>query len=367
VIAARIVVFVAGALCVFFTLGSAVRTVILPRGVPSRLTRVVFVNVRKVFTLWAGPGASYERRDRVMALYAPVGLLATLVAWVILVGLGFAAMYWGLGGRSVRTAFLLSGSSVFTLGIVRPPDVPASALAFTEAAIGLVLLAMLITYLPSIYQAFSRREAAVTALEIRAGTPPSAVEMVERYWILERVEKLSDEWIRWEQWFVDIEETHTSFPALVFFRSPQPDHSWVTAAGAVLDAASLILSTVDVPRDVQAEFCIRAGYLALRRIADFFGIPYDPDPKRGDPISIGRNEFDDVAERLRGTGVPLKTDLDEAWLDFAGWRVNYDTVLVVLAGFVIAPYAPWSSDRSIRTMSPRRFSPPIRRRRRTRA
>ena len=362
--AVRIVAFVAGALCVYFTVGSAVRTVILPRGVASRLTRAVFVNMRIVFNLWAGPGASYERRDRVLALYSPVSLLATLVAWVTLVVASFTAMYWGLGSLSVRSAFLVSGSSVFTLGIERPPDVPGSVLAFTEAAIGLVLLALLITYLPSIYQAFSRREAAVTALEIRAGAPPSAVEMVERYWILERVEKLTDEWMSWEQWFVDIEETHTSFPALVFFRSPQPDHSWITAAGAVLDAASLILSTVDVPRDVQAEFCIRAGYLALRRIASYFGIPYDSDPKRGDPISIGRNEYDDVVARLRSAGVPLKADLDEAWVDFAGWRVNYDTVLVVLAGFVVAPYAPWSSDRSIRGMSPRRFRPPLRQRRR---
>ena len=83
-------------------------------------------------------------------------------------------------------------------------------------------------------------------------------------------------WEEWERWFLDIEETHTSFPAVVFFRSPQPDHSWATAAGAVLDGAALTLSTVDVERDVQAEFCLRAGYLCLRRIADSFRIPYDP-------------------------------------------------------------------------------------------
>jgi hypothetical protein len=248
------------------------------------------------------------------------------------------------------------------LGVEHPPDVPGSVLAFTEAAVGLVLLALLITYLPSIYQAFSRREAAVTALEIRAGAPPSAAEMIERYWVLERMEKLTDLWLEWERWFVDVEESHTSFPALVFFRSPQPDHSWVTASGAVLDAASVILSTVDVPRDVQAEFCIRAGYLALRRISDFFGFAYDPDPKRGDPIAVSRDEYDQVVERLAAAGVPLKPDRDEAWLDFAGWRVNYDTPLIVLAGFTMSPYAPWSSDRSIRTVSPRRVRMAMRRR-----
>ena len=351
----RISVFAAGAAIVWFTLGSAVRTVILPRGIPAHLGRFVFVNMRRVFGVWAGPGASYPRRDRVMALYAPVSLLVLLAVWVTLVMGGYVAMFWALGGRSLRSAFLLSGSSILTLGFERPDDLWSSALVFTEAGLGLALLAMLITYLPSIYQAFSRREAGVTALEVRAGSPPTGVEMIERYWILGRVDRLKEVWDRWEEWFVDIEETHTSFPALVFFRSPQPDHSWVTAAGAVLDGASLIASSIDVPREVEAEICIRSGYLALRRIADFFAIPYDPDPEQGDPISIGRHEYDEVLDRLAASGVPLKPDREQTWIDFSGWRVNYDTVLLTLAGLTMAPYAPWSSDRSMRAFRPRMF------------
>jgi hypothetical protein len=354
-IVARVVVFIAGAAAVYATFGSAVRTVILPRAVPAKLGRLVFLRMRDLFRLWAGPGATYERRDRVMALYAPVSLLVLLGVWVTLVVAGYTAMFWGLAGRSLRTAFTLSGSSVLTLGFEHPQDLASIVLTFTEAGVGLVLLAMLITYLPSIYASFSRRENAVTALEIRAGSPPSGVEMIERYWVLGRVDRLEEVWRDWETWFVQVEESHSSFPALVFFRSPQPDHSWVTAAGAVLDAASLVSSTVDVPRNVQAEFCIRAGYLALRRIADFFGIPYAPDPKKGDPITIGRDEFDEAYDRLARAGVPLKLDRDDCWLNFAGWRVNYDTVLVALAGLTMAPYAPWSSDRSLRTWRPRLF------------
>ncbi|MFN2590103.1 MAG: hypothetical protein ABR518_04985 [Actinomycetota bacterium] len=354
-IAFRIAVFAAGAAIVYFTVGSAVRTVILPRGIPAKLGRFVFVNVRHVFRLRAGPSAPYVKRDRVMALYAPVSLLVLLVVWVSLVLGGYVAMFWAMGGRSLRTAFLLSGSSILTLGFEHPEDLWSNVLVFTEAGLGLALLAMLITYLPSIYQAFSRREAGVTALEVRAGSPPTGVEMIERYWILGRIDRLREVWEEWEEWFVDIEETHTSFPALVFFRSPQPDHSWVTAAGGVLDGASLIASTVDVPREVEAEICIRSGYLALRRIADFFGIPYDPDPEQGDPISIGRDEYDDVCDRLTASGVPLKADRDQAWIDFAGWRVNYDQVLITLAGLTMGPYAPWSSDRSMREFRPRMF------------
>jgi len=354
----RGLVFGGGALVVIATFGSAVRTVILPRGIPAKLGRVVFISMRSLFRLRIGRNASYERRDRVMAAYAPTSLLMLLVVWISLVLVGYTGMFWGVGSRSVRQAFTLSGSAILTLGFERPPDIPATVLAFSEAALGLILLAMLITYLPSIYGAFSRRESAVTALEIRAGSPPSGVEMIERYWVLERIDQLDEVWVRWEDWFVDLEETHLSFPAVVFFRSPQPDHSWVTAAGAVLDAASLSLAAVDIPRNVRAEFCIRAGYLALRRVAVFFGIPYDPDPKRGDPITIGRNEFNQACERLAAAGIPLKPNLDEAWLDFAGWRVNYDTVLVALAGLTIAPYAPWSSDRSLRD-----WRPPLLRRR----
>jgi hypothetical protein len=355
-VAVRVVVFVVGALVVVATLGSSIRTVVLPRGVPARLARAVFVGLRVLFRVRIGRTASYERRDRIMALYGPLGLLTLLVAWLTLVLIGYMGMFWALGGRSLRVAFAMSGSSIFTLGFARPPDLPTTFLVVSEAAFGLVELALLITYMPSLYSAFSRREALVSSLEVRAGSPPSGVNMIERFSILGRLERLSDEvWVAWERWFVDVEESHTSFPALTFFRSPQPDHSWVTAAGAVLDAASLVRSTVDVPTDVQADICIRAGYLALRRICDFFRIPYDPDPSSDDPISITRADYDEVVERLEGTGVPLKRDRDQAWRDFAGWRVNYDTPLLALAVLTDAPSVPWSSDRALGQWQPRLF------------
>jgi hypothetical protein len=357
----RVLAFLAGVIVVLATFGSAVRTVILPRGIPARLGRVVFISMRTLFRLRIGKRASYERLDRLMASYGPVSLLALLVTWVSLVILGYTGMFWGLGGRSLRHAFDLSGSSVLTLGFERPGDLAATLLAFSEAGMGLVLLAMLITYLPSIYGAFSRRETLVTALEVRAGSPPWGVVMLERFAVLGRLEALTEEvWTRWEAWFVEVEETHLSIPALVFFRSPQPEHSWITAAGAVLDAASLMASSVDVPRNVQAELCIRAGYLSLRRIADFFRIPHDPDPRPDDPIAISRHEFDEAWARLSEAGVPMKADAEQAWIDFAGWRVNYDTVLIKLAGLVAAPLAPWSSDRGLRDYRPPLFGRGIR-------
>jgi hypothetical protein len=357
--ALAVIAFPVGLLTVVATVLSAVETLVVPRAIPLRITRVVFLTMRALFGLRGKRATSFRERERDMALYAPISLFTLAASWLTLTGLGYMLMYWSLGARPWRAAMALSGSSIFTLGFAAPRTFPTTILAFSEAIFGIGLLAMLISYLPSVYQSFSRREAAVAALDVRAGTPPEAATMLIRISTIEGWERLNDTWRTWETWFVDVTETHTSLPALVFFRSPHWEHSWVTASGAVLDAASLVASTVDRPRSPDAELCIRAGYIALRRIADFFGIPHPPDPHwPAEPISIDRREFDDVCRRLTEAGVPLKPDLEQAWRDFAGWRVNYDRVLLSLASLTMAPYAPWSSDRS---MVYRR--PPLRRRR----
>jgi hypothetical protein len=352
VLALQILAVLAGVAIVAASIGSAVKTVVLPRATASRITRSVFVIVRWLFRLVARPSMHYERRDRILGAYAPLGLMATLAAWLALALGGFTLIFWGIDQQGWRVAFNLSGSSLFTLGFGRPEGLGSTVLIFVEAAIGLFLLALLITYLPTIYAAFSRREVGITALEVRAGSPPSAREMIWRYWRLGRIPEIHEVWAEWERWFVDVEESHTSHPSLAFFRSSHPDHSWITAAGAVLDGAALTLSSVDVPRDVKAEFCIRSGYLCLRAIADYFQIVHDPNPRPDDPISIGRDEWDAVVAELEEAGVPLKPDRDQAWRDFAGWRVNYDRVLISLAALTEAPMALWSSDRGMVPMRP---------------
>jgi hypothetical protein len=340
--------FVVGALLVVTTVLSAIMTLVVPRAIPVRITRWVFSGMRVLFRLRGGRARTFEARDRDMALYGPLSLFGLAATWLILTGIGYTLLFWALGERPLRSAVVLSGSSIYTLGFEVPPNLPTTLLAFTEAGFGLVLLAMVISYLPSMYQSFQRREAAVAALDVRANTPPTATAMLIRVSAIAGWERLEDLWQDWEKWFVDITETHTSQPALVFFRSPHWQQSWVTAAGAVLDGASLVASTVDRPRSPDAELCIRAGYVALRRIADFFDIPYHPDPHWPEQaISIDRSEFDQVCRELVDAGVPLKADLEQAWRDFAGWRVNYDRVLLALAGLIMAPYAPWSSDRSM--------------------
>ena len=358
-VVAEVLAFAAGAVLVALTLGSASRTLLVPRAIPATLARIVFIGVRWVFRIRAGSRQTYERRDRTMAFYAPVALLTLLAVWLALVFLAYAAMFWALGVRPPARAIEASGSSLFTLGFAQLSGTAQHLLAFSEAGLGLILLALLITYLPSVYAAFSQREQGVAKLEVRAGNPPSASYLIELANTVTGLDRLQGLWNDWEDWFVRLDETHTTFPALTFFRSPHPDQSWVIAAGAVLDAASLYTSSVDVRRTPDPEYMIRAGYLALRHIAGFFGIPYDPDPAPSDPISISRPEYDEAYARMAAAGVPMKPDRERAWRDFAGWRVNYDAVLLGLARLTMAPPAPWSSDR----VGSENYTPPILRRR----
>ena len=341
-----ILAFLAGLVLVLLTLFSAISTFVLPRSARPLITRLVFRGLRAVFNLILRFAQSYRRRDAIMAYYAPISLMLLLPAWYLLIALGYTAIYWAVGAADLVTAFELSGSSLFTLGFVAPHGIGQNSLAFSEGMLGLLLIAVLIAYLPAMYSAFSRREQAVNLLEVRAGTPPTAVEMLQRFQRIHGLDRLGGYWRTWEAWFADVEESHTTLAALVFFRSPRPELSWITAAGAVLDTAAVTLAAVDVPYEPSAALCIRAGFLALRRIANFFEIPNPQDPRFPDyPISINRTEFDETLQQLAAAGLPLKPDRELAWKDFAGWRVNYDRALTALCNLVMAPYAPWSSDR----------------------
>jgi hypothetical protein len=346
VIVAQVFAVVAGVTLVLWTLASAIRTVVVPRALIPTLTRFHFVGLRKVFSLFARPSRSFERRDTALSLYAPIALVTLPALWVVMVLIGFTSIFWGTDVRPVTEAFATSGSSLFTLGFIRPRGTPRIVLEFVEAGIGLGLISLMISYLPTIYGAFSRREALVGMLEVRAGLPPSPTELLTRYTRIGWLERIDvDVFERWERWFVEVEESHTSQPSLVFFRSPHPERSWITAAGCVLDTGAIVASTLDLPHNASCDIMIRSGYLCLRRIADAFQITYDPDPGPMDATTISRREYDLLCAELRALDVPLKSDLDQAWRDFNGWRVNYDQVLVRLCALTTAPPAKWSSDR----------------------
>ncbi len=359
-------VFAAGLLLVVETIYSAIRTFVLPRSAPDALVRFWFRRMRWCFALRLKKVTDFQRTDSILALYAPITLVSLPFVWLTLIMFGYTAMYWALGAlpagaerfsiEAVLYALRLSGSSMLTLGVLSQEGTGFSLLMFSEAAIGLVLVALLIAYLPTLYSAFSKREALVSLLEVRTGAPPSLITFFERMFRYAEEDDRKQLWQEWELWFTELEESHTSLPTLAFFRSQQPTRSWITAAGVMLDAAAIQLSALEIDDHGRAALTIRAGFLALRRISDFFGIAYDADPKPTDKISIMRGEFDSVYDELAALNLfKMKADRDQAWRDYAGWRVNYDTVLVALAELVVAPYAPWVSDRGIRRRQPKLF------------
>lgn len=342
--AVYITTFCAGALLFITTMLSAIRTVIVPRGEQVLLTRVFFLVMRRIFIMVCRRIKDYESRDAIMARFAPTALVTLPIMWAAGVVAGFGYMFWAVGVRPMTDAFALSGSSLTTLGFRNADDFLTLSLAVIEGLIGLGLVALLISFLPTMHTLFREREVLCTLWNIRAGSPPTVSTALRRFHEVNFLDRLDETWEKWEHWFVVNEESHLSYPSLVFFRSPTPYQSWITTAGNVLDTAAFVEAAVDLPPSPRARLCLSSGYVALRRIADYFNIEYDHDPAPTSPISITRREFDELWEDLAEAGLPLVADQNQAWLDFASWRVNYDVPLRALCAIVDAPHAKWSSD-----------------------
>jgi hypothetical protein len=338
---------------------SVLRSVVLPRAVPARLARLTFLIVRYSLLLRLRRRTDYETRDRVLALQAPLGLFAQLFFWALLIYIGFAALFWAVGdtggGDPLARILELSGSSMLTLGFDTPRGVLSDFVAFSAAGVGLTLLALVITYLPSVYGAFARREAVIAKLVVRVGNPPTGVALLARSWKLGRFDQLEEVWDGWENWFVEIAESHTTFPQLVFFRSPHPENHWVLSAETVLDGAALLMSSCDVPRQSRSELCVEAGERALVAIADFLGVPHRPPPDEHAEITLSPELFRDALGELGDCGVPLRDDRDEAWREFRRIRARYEPLIAVLGRMTDAPRSDWSSW----TDETPRHSPPL--------
>lgn len=341
VLAARVAVGLVGAVVVAVTLLSAARTVVLPRAVPARLARLGFLAARATLRALASRARPARRRE-LLAVVGPASLFSQLLVWAALLLAGFAAALWAVTGGATsaggaRDAVLLAFSSLTTLGVDHPPGRAAAAIGDVGAGAGLLLLAFTVTYLPTIYSAFSRREAVVAKLVLRAGAPPTGPALLASTWELGRFDRLEEVWLSWQEWFIDLGETHVSFPQLPFFGSLRPDASWVVAAGAVLDAAALVLSGA-VPHEERSrvQLCARAGGDALHRIADFLGVQSADEPAR-----LPRRVFDEALLDLGRRGLDVGEDTDAAWERFAEARRSYERPLLVLAGLTDAEPTAW--------------------------
>jgi hypothetical protein len=348
-IVVRIAVGLLAVVAVGAVLGSVLRTVVLPRAVPARLARVAFLLVRGVLRvrLRLAGRSDYATRDRVFALQAPFGLFAQLLVWASLIWVLFAAVFWSLSasaidGASISRALEQSGSSMLTLGFDAPQGLARQLAAFAGAGVGLTLLALVIAYIPTVYAAFSRREALITKLVVRTGAPPTGPALLSSSWRLGRFDQLDEVWDGWEDWFIDIGESHTTFPQLAFFRSPHPQNHWVLATEAVLDGAALFTTVCDVPRQARSELCLHAGVHALTEIAEFLGIAHRPPEPEAD-ITLTHQKFDQACSELRDLGVPVRDDRRLSWSEFRSTRARYEPLLAVIGRLTDAPRSEWSS------------------------
>lgn len=339
--ALRIVTALGGIVLVITTLSAAIRSFVLPRNEVVRLNVWVFMGIRLIFDFAAKQASSYERRDKIMAHYAPVALVALPVVWLAIVCLGYTMLFWSFGGGSWEKCYELSGSSLLTLGTTKTYPVGLNALSYSEATLGLLLLTLLISYLPTIYQAFSRRETTVARLELRAGTPASACILLG--WLNSSGSLQDDDvqWSDWEQWFVEIEESHTSLPILSFFRSPQPGRSWVTSGGLILDTANLLFSALEGAHTRQVELTFTAGCLALNRVYRFFDDKAGAEPPTllpgPAPEDTSWADFDQTCDALAAQGLPVRADRAAAWQHYQQRRQRYATALAFLGRLTMAP------------------------------
>ena len=361
-LAARWVAAACGALLILTGWQSVIGTLIVPRPVASWLTRSVDRMVLAVYRAVTRPVTDYVRRDRILATQAAATLVTQLGVWLGIFLVGFTLALWPSHGRNLTTALADAGSSIFTLGFAEPPGTTPAVIVFIAAATGMIVVALQIGYLPTLYAAFNRRETEVALLVARAGVPSWGPELLARtHYALgsgtSTINTLPDLYQQWERWASDVAESHTTYLPLVRFRSPQPYSSWVIALLSVLDSAALILSLApgQAPT-VPARLCLRSGFGCMNRIARAMNInvPEEADPEAG--ISLTYNEFLDAITRMREVGFPITRDPADAWPDFVGWRVNYEHAAYQLAAAVDAVPALWSGPRRHRSaaIAPRR-------------
>lgn len=337
--------FALGAGIVGATIRSLVASLIVPRGFTSRITAVLWWAVQTPFMAIARRQRDLTRQDRLLALLGPVSLLALLGGWLLLYLVGFALMLWPLSDGGFADALRLSGSSLFTFGFVAPTGSGAIVVSFLAGATGLVSIALQIAYLPTIYDAFNRRETLMTLLGSRAGEPAWGPELLARQALLGNLSTLPALFADWERWAADLTETHANYPWLIAFRSPYPTRSWVISLLAILDAAALHLAVAPAAGPVEARQCLRMGYLGFRALARTIAIRVDDDPHPADPIVLTFDEFAAGVAYVEAAGFPVERSAAAAWDDFRGWRVNYEAAAYALADRLVAVPAYWSGPR----------------------
>jgi hypothetical protein len=340
------VLFAVGVVIVVLTAAVVLFTIVLPREPRGleRLSSAVNRIVQVAFHALARLAKTYEGKDALLAPTAPVALVAQLLFWAGCFIVGFAFMLQGTTHNWLSSLIQATGA-LFTVGTIDLRGPANSAVDISAGATWVVIVALQIAYLPALYGAFNRRESLVAMLESRAGLPAWGPEVLARHQLVGITDTLPAFYSSWEEWSADLAESHTTYPVMLLFRSPQPWFSWLIGLLAVLDGAAMHLALAPSTASSQARLCLRMGFTAFNRMAKVLGWEVDPDPSPEGPIMLTFEEFDQAVGMLRDIGFPMERSSEEAWPEFRGWRVNYETSAYRLADRLTAPPAPWSGTR----------------------
>jgi len=338
---------VLGTLLILVILWDAFETVVLPRSIVRKL-RLTWLYYRATWTPFSAVARSCplaSLRERLLGVYGPFALIGLGALWALALCVGFALLYWGDGSplsvRHGRPGFghdlYMSGTTLFTLGLgdVVPENPLGRGLVVIEAGTGFAFLAMLITYLPVLYQSFSRREVRLTLLDAWAGSPPCGPEVLRR---LARAGELSsmDEFLRdWEYWCSDVLESHISYPAIAYFRSQHQRQSWVAALTAVLDLSALTAAGIEGVSRFRAGLAFAMARHAAVDLSQVLSAHPVHDTER-----LPSDELERVRRDLEEAG--LRPDRSpEAESRLAEMRKTYEPYVAGLSRHLVMPLPPW--------------------------
>ena len=322
-------------------------TVALPRPTPSvyRLARNLTRWSWRAWR-WQANRMGGQRRERWLGGFAPLLVLVLLVAWVLLLIAGFALIDLAYGADfapaidGFGTAFYAAGTGLLTIGFgdIVPTAMITRVIVIASAGLGLGTVALVVTYLFSLYGSFQRREVLVTTLDARAGAPPSGVALLVTIQRAELLDELPELFAAWERWAAEVLDSHVAYPVLGYFRSSHDNESWIASLGAMLDAAVLLLTTVEGQPRGRAEMLVAIGVHLVEDVSNFFGFANDGR------VGVERAEYDAARERLEAAGFPLESP-EIGWILFAQIRARYASRLNELADFWMTPPALWIGDR----------------------
>jgi hypothetical protein len=337
-----------GIVIIIIVLVDAFETIILPRRVNRRI-RLARIFYRSFWRLWLKGKKLFKSTNRTkgyLGTFGPLSLIILIVIWAIALIFGFALINYGTQtdiqspheSRDLVTYFNLSGATFFPLGLADtyPLKEMGKTLAITESGVGFAFLAIIIGYLPVLYQGFSRREVNINLLDSHAGSPPSALYLLQQLSKHEITEELKPQLQNWETWCAELLETHLSYPVLAYYRSQHDDQSWVAALIMILDASSLVLASKNnrLHAYAKATFAI-ARHAAVDLTQAFFLKPHSPNHDR-----LSKKELEKIKKLLKDSDFELKNG-NEAEKKLTYLRKLYEPHMQAMSDYFHMPIAPF--------------------------